>query len=1168
MRLKSVKLAGFKSFVDPTTIALPANLVGIVGPNGCGKSNIIDAVRWVLGETSAKNLRGDHMSDVIFSGSTGRKPVGKASVELVFDNSEGKAPGPYAQYAEISIRREVSRDGQSEYFLNKTKCRRKDITDLFLGTGLGPRAYSIIEQGMVTRIIEGKPEDLRAFVEEAAGVSRYKERRRETEHRIRHTRENLERVEDIRSELDTQLRRLQRQSKAAARYKTLKQEERQVHAELLALRWRDLGGRIGAEDRALAELENQLEARRAALREVEADLERLRQARTGATDAFNEVQGEFYRLGAEVANTEQAIAHARESREQRRRELAQAERALAAAREQRQADAGRIESLRAELKACGPRLAEGQQAWQAASRALEELEREKDEWQAAWEAFARLAAQPVQVQEVEGARIQQLEQHLARQRERLARLVEESGRVEQALAAEAWDGARNALEEAGREVARGEAALEDLERRLRALREALEERAAEIESLTGDLQAKIARRGSLEELQAAALGREDENRSAWLERRGLREAPRLSAGIQVAPGWELAVERVLGRALGSLCVPALDDAAADLEGLAGSELFLVEQGGRTAPAEGGDRLADKLGHREVDLAPLLAGIYVAPDLAAALARRPRLAPHESVITPAGAWVGPNWLSLADEDSAEAGALAREAELEQLQEETAALEAELQALRARQGRDQEAAEALEEELADARRGLQEAVQRQARAQSELARLEARRGQLQDRRDQLARERRELEAEIQREEAALAAAGDALAGAKREASDFEGRRQGLLQEKEALLARLEQARAREREARDAWHKAELKRENLETSLRSLEEGLGRVEAQVAELEARRAGLAAAVDQGDEPEAVLRGRLEELLEARGAQEQRLAEARQALAELEEGLRARERARAEAEQHIQEAAELLSQARVARQELVVRRETLAEQIGELGFAPEAVVAALPEEAEEEAWQARLEALERKIHRIGPVNLVAIEEFKEQSERKAYLDKQYDDLSRALATLEDAIRKIDRETRTRFKETFDKVNTSFQSFFPRLFGGGHAYLELTDDDLLSAGVVVMARPPGKRNSTIHLLSGGEKALTAVALMFAFFELNPAPFCILDEVDAPLDDANVERYCETLRMLAQRSQMIYITHNKISMESADILVGVTMAEPGVSRLVAVDLAQAVEYAAQ
>lgn len=1169
MRLKKIKLSGFKSFVDPTSIPINGNLIGIVGPNGCGKSNIIDAIRWVMGETSAKHLRGDSMTDVIFSGSTGRKPVGKASVELVFDNADGGAPGQYASYAEISVRREASRDGQSDYYLNRDKCRRKDITDIFLGTGLGPRAYSIIEQGMVTRIIEAKPEDLRGFFEEAAGISRYKERRRETENRIRHARENLDRVQDIRKELETQLARLQRQSKAAVKYKELKQEERVLRAQLLALRWRELAVRIEQHDHALSTRDVALEGMIAEQRAIEAEIESVRSEQIEASDRFNAVQAEFYSVGAEITNIEQAINHARETHQARLREQEQLERAWQEASRHREADSERLEQLRRTLEEAAPRLDLASAARDETRQSLTAAEGQMQSWQTTWTEFAEAAAEPAKLREVQQARIRQLEPHIAQLQERSARLSDERERIETEMGGSDAETLRLALEERERQCETQEERLEQVEVQIREARAAEEAVSSRLKDLRGAQQSGEARLASLRELQAAALGKHDAALNTWLASRGLADAPRLAGLLSVEPGWEKAVERVLSLELGAVCVTDLATVTAGLGDLKKSGLVAFDLATRSSDTAPSSRpiLRDKV-RSEAPIETLLAGVYVAETIEQALAMRSALATHESVVTRDGLWIGPNWIAVPDEEGVRAGILGREREIELLTQELAQVTDAIAQAEQERTQSQERQRTLEDARAELRRHIGEHQRERAALHAQVGHKEAQLAQLATRRSQIALELDEIAALLARDQEELSVAQGLLAEAEAQSAEHEQRRAMLLSERDRLRAAVEAARAAVASASESLHRLEMEHRTSQTAFASTEQSLARLEEQLQGLQQRRAELEATQIANENPEAELRERLEEFLQNRLGVEERLTEARQALSDLEAGLRAREQARSQRERAVQDARQVLERERMARQELVVRRDTLDEQIREAGFERDSVLATLPPEVTEEGAQAELDQIGSRIERLGPINLVAIDEYEEQSQRKGFLDKQHEDLSQALATLEDAIRKMDRETRTRFKETFDKVNSSFQAMYPRLFGGGHAYLELVGEDLLESGVSVMARPPGKRNSTIHLLSGGEKALTAVSLLFAIFELNPAPFCLLDEVDAPLDDANVERYSQTLKTMSQRTQLVYITHNKIAMEMADVLLGVTMSEPGVSRLVAVDVEEAMEMVAQ
>ncbi|MDH4133208.1 MAG: chromosome segregation protein SMC [Gammaproteobacteria bacterium] len=1169
MRIKKIKLAGFKSFVDPINIPVEANLIGIVGPNGCGKSNIIDAVRWVMGESSAKQLRGDSMADVIFNGSTARKPVGKASVELIFDNSDGSAPGQFAAFAEVSIKREAGRDGQSDYFLNKTKCRRKDIVDLFLGTGAGPHAYSIIEQGMVTRIIESKPEELRSLFEEAAGVSRYKERRRETENRIKHTRENLARVSDICKELETQLNRLQRQSRAAQRYKELKQEERTVRAQLLSLRWRLIDGDLQRHDAAIASRETELEGVVAGLRAIEAEIERLRVTQIEANDKFNAVQGEYYAAGAEVTNLEQAIQHARETREQHLREQGQLNQSWEEASTHLRADQVRLGELRAGLERSEPLLVEREAGRVRASAALGEAEAAMQSWQSAWESFGNESSEPARVRDVETARIKSLEGQLLLLDTRKTRLSEELRSLEEALRGIDIEGLRREVSGRDADSMSREQVIEQTEAGIRDNRASLETLGSRIEELRGRKQTSEARLASLKELQAAAFGQHDAVLNEWLGQRSLGGAQRLAGQVTAEPGWERAVERILDSDLAAVCVENLDRYSADLGSLNKVDLTFFETGTASSGSSAGrwPTLLSKV-RAQVDLAPMLDGIFAAETLEEAMARRGELAPHESIVTRSGAWVGRNWIAITDRESVRAGVLGRERDMEQLTRDATGIDAELESAQAEQAAIQQKIVALEAEREELRRALAEFNRERAAMHARLGHDEARLGQQQARRQQVEHELGEIESQMNRARGDIEGATATLRAAEGKVGTLNERRAQLLGQRDAVRATLEAARATAQAANDSLHQVRIEQETLRTALASTEQGIVRLEGQLRHLTERRTELERLLSEETRPENDLKAQLEASLNRRLEIEARMNTARQAVSEMDGRLREQDAARHAKEQEIDKARETLEHERISRQELSVRRDTLAEQVREGGVEPAQVLAETPSEATEELWHTRLEELVTKIERLGPINLVAIDEYQEQATRKEYLDKQSEDLSQALATLEDAIKKIDRETRTRFKETFDKVNTAFQTIFPKLFGGGHAYLELSGEDILDTGVRVMARPPGKRNSTIHLLSGGEKALTAVSLLFALFELNPAPFCFLDEVDAPLDDANVVRYSDMLKALSQKTQLVYITHNKISMEIAEKLIGVTMSEPGVSRLVAVDVEEALEMVAQ
>ncbi len=1165
MRLEKIKLAGFKSFVDPTTVLFPSNLVGIVGPNGCGKSNVIDAVRWVMGESSAKMLRGESMADVIFNGSNSRKPVGTATIELIFDNANGSAGGQYAQYSEISVKRQVSRDGQSSYFLNGVRCRRRDITDLFLGTGLGPRSYSIIEQGMISRLIEARPEDLRVYLEEAAGISKYKERRRETENRIGHTRENLERLDDLREEVQKQLRHLERQSATAQRYKALREEERQVRAELLVLRLDEMLGDIDRRDRVIAEQENRLQAAIADQRNLEAQIEQQRADHAVANDGFNEIQGKFYAVGSEIARLEESIQYAREARRQQEADLVQARQALAQARALSEQDSSRLAELSGELERDQPILEEARGRSDATARELQEAETAMHAWQAEWDRFNQGANEPAQQAQVERTRINHLEQQETQLRRRLARNEEERHQLSDvSLQAE--------IVELSRRESEGEAGLlavrERLETRIRSitsLRERSQLAQEELAAARAEMQTLKGRLASLQALQQAARGEGDKEVEQWLASRGLGTASRLLETLEVSGEWQKAAEVVLAEQLQAVMVEGIDGPAAQIMQLEHGSLGLFETAPGQTPARAGT-LAERV-KGPGPLTDLLNSILTAGDLGEALRRRGELAAGECLVTPEGVRVGRGWVSLQRGSDARAGVLAREQEIRGMLQRQAEIEPQLEQLAAQLAEDRQALVEAEQEREVQQRELEAAQRVVAEVRALLSGKRARSEQIRHRLEGLEADADELREQIEQGTSDMGLARTHLHQALAAIEDLGQQREQLVSRRDRLRVQLEAARTGASDARNRVHEIALRVESMRSSEDSLRSGVGRMRQQLEQLTERCAGLESSLQASEAPVGEQQARLEQQLQDRSAIEASLSQARRNLEEIDHRLREMDQSRHQVESRVQDERTRLDQARMARQEILVRSRTLEEQLAESGFEREPLKAGMREDAAVEPWQVRAEQLANRIQRLGPINLAAIDEFEEQSERMAYLDSQHEDISKSLETLEEAIRKIDRETRTRFKETFDRVDSGFKDLFPKLFGGGHAYLELTGEDLLDTGVTVMARPPGKRNSSIHLLSGGEKALTAVALVFAIFRLNPAPFCMLDEVDAPLDDANVGRYSALVREMSEHVQFIFITHNKVTMEVANHLTGVTMHEPGVSRLVSVDVEQAAALAA-
>ena len=820
MRLNAIKLSGFKSFVDPTTVSFPSSMSCIVGPNGCGKSNVIDAVRWVLGESSAKNLRSDSMTDVVFNGSTSRKPVSKASVELFFDNKDGRIGGEFSSYSEISVRRSLELDGQSNYYLNGTSCRKKDITDVFLGTGLGPRSYAIIEQGMISQLVSAKPDEMRGYIEEVAGISRYLERKKETESRIKRTKENLSRLDDLRDEIQRLLFKLQRQAKAAEKYHELRKDEKEAQLLLLGAKWRDVSNVLESKEKAVKVQELKVEEINSQKNTSDSEIIKLRARQIELQTSLDKVQQEFYSYGADISRTEQELSAKKER--------------VSEINETISVNLAQIDARKGEIK---------------------NLEKNKS----------------------------------------------------------------SALEE-----------LKNIQKELNSLKE------------SDDSDSNIVEAKKLE--------------GSWL-------------------------------------------------------VFITET----------RSLLSKLKETLLSLSSKLENNQPIDDK-----------------------------SLLD---------SLEAKLDKLQKEP----------------------------------------------DKLTKLTQ----------------------------------DFLTSTSKEAK----------QERINLIEKTD------------------KFAELQALVASLGSEETHAETKLADLEKDNFSLGTESKELLGPINEIQKRLDELLKGRLAVEEKLLKSRKSIEECNSSIHSFEKEKIEKEQAAITLRELLENLRLERQASKIEQNNIEKQVSDLDGNLSKIKERLDKNKSAENYASELEEIEVKITRLGAINLVAMEEFEQETERKALLDEQHKELTEALETLEKAITKIDKETRTTFKDTFDKLNQSLSKSFPKLFGGGHAELVMLGDDLLNCGIGISARPPGKKNASVSQLSGGEKALTAIATVFAFFELNPAPFCLLDEVDAPLDDLNTMRFIDLVNDMSQRVQFVYITHNKISMEKSKHLMGVTMQEPGVSRMVAVDVDQAVEMAA-
>jgi len=1076
--------------------------------------------------------------------------------------------GEYANYAEVSIRRVINRESESSWFLNGTRCRRRDIVDIFLGTGLGPRSYSIIGQNMISRVIEAKPEEMRNYLEEAAGISRYRERRRETENRIHHTRENMARLDDVRNELEHQLEILKRQADAANKFKILKQEERILRATSLAIQWRYLDAKRVNIALQIQQQETGFEAKQADLLEIAFGMDQRREDQRLASEAFQEIQHRFYVTGNEITRIEQDIHHTRERERQWRADHDQAENEWTQIGQNITEVNNSLGAVAEELKCLQPALETARAAAASASLARLSAEESLQAWQVQWEGFNRAFSAASETARVEQMRISQLEQRLSQSMVRMTQLSGEDGQAEIVRLEEEANQAEPIAQAAALRVTEAQSALDVLRAEIAANREQQLQQSAALDRVRKQQQQFHGQKASLEALQQTALGQRDGVLKKWLATSGLDEKPRLAQGLKVDAGWEEAVEKVLGRSLQAVCVDSLSHLTAPLSVLPeGNFCGFSTQSVKDRDKAGGSprRLLDCI-QSEWPLTDLLAGVYVADSLAEAEAMCQALAPHESVVTREGIWLGPSWVRVLREDNPAAGVFQREQELQTLSEQ-------LEQLAIEQGGLESTISTLRTQLAEqekqrdlAQSMLNECTAEAARQKTQQKIQSERLTELRTRAGRLLREREQLTQQIAGLQNELATAKEVLKQAERHRKEHETTRESLQHSRESLREVDLKERSRAEQTREEVHQIELRLQTAESRHESLRQQLARAQQQRETCEERRVHLQQEFAQIS-PMDSLQAELATILNQRMQVESELNAARATTEALNIELGDEEAKRQRMEAEAGKIRNLLESLRLESEGLAVRSETIQTQIGEIGIRLEDLLTELPEKTDSpEEYQARLARVQQRIQRLGAINLVAIDEYTACHERKQYLDRQHGDLLAGLETLETAIAKIDRETRARFRETFDKVNEHFEGLFPRIFGGGRAYMELVGDNLLDAGVRIMACPPGKRNSTIHLLSGGEKAMTAIALVFSIFHLNPAPFCLLDEVDAPLDDANIGRFCELVKGMADKTQFIFISHNKLAIEMGEYLMGVTMNEPGVSRMVTVNVEEAVSLA--
>ncbi len=1167
MRLTNIKLSGFKSFADSTQLMLPGQLVGVVGPNGCGKSNIMDAVRWVLGESRASELRGESMQDVIFNGTTSRKAASRSSVELVFDNADHRAGGQWSQFAEIAVKRVLTRDGSSSYYLNNQPVRRRDVQDVFLGTGLGPRAYAIIGQGTISRIIESKPEELRLFLEEAAGVSKYKERRRETEHRLNDTRENLTRVEDILRELNAQIERLDQQAIVAQKYNTLQKDITTKQHQLWWLKWTE--AKLAQEQyiQDIQKSNTDYESKVADLRHVESEIETLRQAHYAGGDEVNQAQGKLYDASAEVGRIEAEIRFLLDARQKaqsrlvvleeqarqwsHRQEEAQQERlSLVDQLEEQSLLSAQLEEQCFALKDSVPELEQ---------RALDSQSKTNEQQQSVF-----LLQQQIQVLAAEQRSVSEQLTQLHARRERfqqdlLAINAPDPARLESIQAQLLL--ANEKAQEAQERLSLLQEQLPGLELQRKAAQQAVNDES----SKQADLSAKVE---ALKNLQSSVL--ENGRLKPWLQKHGLEGLSALWSQLQVQEGWETAVESALRERVGSYQVTRLESVQSfDQDPPPVKVVFHEVPNAKPKVFDAKlTPLMDKIHCSDSALQALLShwlsGAYAAPTLSEAFSARSQftLSDAEYIYTPKGHVVGAQSILFYAADHEQAGVLERAQLIENLEKQ----------LRAQQlMREQAVGDLQRSEAAYARatQDLEEARTQTLAAQKQAHDVQVESlavAQLMDqtrlRSEQIQGDLAEIQASCDQLESRQGVFETQFESLDMQLGDQQERHAQLQEQQLASQERLAKIREDIRLMERQQQEADFAKRSVSTRDAELERVIQTASEQLSAVQQEKAQMAQEMESLDEHR--LQDTLQEALAVKLEREQVLAAKRSVYDDLTSKLRASDERRLQFERALEPMRQKMQDWQLKEQAARIGVEQYKSQLDEAQADYAAIEQGIKDGAVRLAGLAsEIDRFQREIQLLGPVNLAALDELTHSKERKTFLDAQTADLTEAMLTLEAAIKKIDAETRDLLGSTFNIVNDHFGRMFPELFGGGNAKLVMTGEEILDSGVQVLAQPPGKKNQTIHLLSGGEKALTAIALVFAIFQLNPAPFCLLDEVDAPLDDANTERYCKLVASMSKETQFLFISHNKIAMEMAEQLIGVTMQEQGVSRIVAVDMVSAI-----
>ena len=1161
MKLEKIKLVGFKSFPDQVTIDILSNVTAVVGPNGCGKSNIVDAVSWALGH-DAREMRAAYADDVIFSGTGGRRAMGLASVELLFDNADNTAGGQYASYNQISIRRSVDRSRESKYFINNTRCRRRDIHDMFANTGLGTHGYAIIEQGMISRIIEAKPDEMRLYIEEVAGIAKYRDRKRDAEIRMRHTRENLARVRDILDEIDKQLRKLKRQAGDAERFKRLKEQRHELSIRVLALEYRQYDEQRRHYEKQLSELRLKLESNQTKITAAETQTQKLRLAQDEWNEKLNKTNESFYALNAEIAGIEQDIANRRKNLEQLSQEQEAIEQAVQKCEARDETQQQRRSQLRQKLRTVKQAISRANEKMEAYRQQLSEAEQKQSQLRSEWDSHHSSGKEVLDNVEVYRVKIDYCVAELNSIQNRKSEITEYQATIQP--------------HDAKTQLAQESHELQTLEQTLSLHEQSIQDHnsaAAQLQSQVDDtlkdtheagiyVQDLRGRLASLIALQEEASEQAPEDLTNWLHKHNLSDVKKVVDHLEVEAGWEKAVEQVLGYMLSGMEVDALDNYIKISPEIKAGRLTMIESATPSADITQ-DSLAIKI-KNSATIQSLLAHIYIADDLHLAMQRRAQLAPYESLVTAEGLWLGKHWMQL-HRNYEQNGILSRRREIEQLQSEIATadkkvndLHAQTESLRDRLQVCEQVREQIRlkfqtcmNDISDIKLQMQQTEIKikqdndlMQNLDNELTRLSERETNMQKQHDILQKDCEQA--------TALASGHDSSSSALE---------QQRVESEEAVVATRNQISEQQRQL----HEIEIEQHSFITELKGLDEATEQNRQQRTDLMHRRKAMYEALQKSREPISQQQVEIQGLINQRDEFEATISECNTTIKDRQSRIHELEmqhKSLHEARENMQSQRQQLHG---SHQAAAARCSDLRQKLSDVDSAPEQLVDG--KEAEDLTQvRADLEKVEQKISRMGSINLIAIEEFEELRARKSYLDNQNQDLVSALESIQKAIDKIDHESKEKFKDTFEQINDKLNIIFNRLFNGGYARLELVEKNWLEGGVSIMVYPPGKKLSSMRLLSGGEKALSALAVVFAIFELRPAPFCILDEVDAPLDENNILNFCKLINDMSEKVQFMIITHSRLTMESVNTLIGVTMAEPGISRLVSVNIEEAAQIA--